>query len=534
MADKPVDNKAEAPKAVDVLATAAGTPTPAQAKGLWQYRKLALLLGGFGILGGAGGYGYKYFTAMPPKANAQTDPPAVAARPEETKPADPAPDIKAPAAPAKSDVPDVADIKLPAIKVPTTDKSETEPPPILPPGPADQPKKSATDELPAIAPPPGIDIKVPTDDKKKAADAVKAPEIPDIPMPTEDKTKPTVESPTLPTIQLPDIHKKKPAPEGADPFKATDKVPTDDKLGPTLLPTDVTDKKKPDAPVIRVQGTDPAKIEVPAAPKVDVPTVPMPDKKPDIPKIDIGIPPLPDPDKKTDELPKITPPGKTDDLPTIKVPGPKPDVPPVVVDPMTDKVPEVKTPDVPTIKIPGAGGTPPVADPPTIPRVDIKAGPPPAAPVKKDSYDELWHDDHGEPYAALSREYYHDPKYAAALEAYNKGRRDKIIRVPPPWVLEEKFPTLVGKEKAPEAKPKDTGLKFEPVSPLPSGRSAPPATETSRPTDEYRVTRESGETVREVAQKALGDAAAWKKLYELNPNIDPTLPLPAGTILRLK
>jgi hypothetical protein len=338
-------------------------------------------------------------------------------------------------------------------------------------------------------------------------------------------------------ITFPDIGKKKPAPEGADPFKATGKVPTEDKTGPAPLPADVTDKKKPDAPVIRVQGTDPAKIDVPPAPKVGVPTVPMPDKT-DIPRIDINVPPLPDPDKKTDDLPKISPPGRTDEIPTIKIPGPKPDVPPVVVGPAKDvpevKVPEVKTPDVPTIKIPGAGSTPPVADPPTIPPINIKAGPPPAAPVKKDSYDELWHDDHGEPYAAISREYYHDPKYAAALEAYNKGRRDKIIRVPPPWVLEEKFPNLVGKDKAPEAKPKDTGLKFEPVSPLPSGRSAPPVTETSRPADEYRVTRESGETVREVAQKVLGDGTAWKKLYDLNPNIDPTLPLPAGTILRTK
>lgn len=552
MAGNPVENKAEAPKVADVLAAVAGVPTPAQAKGVWaavrQYRKLALLLGGFGILGGAGGYGYKYFTAMPPKANAQADPPAVASKPGEPKPADEPPVVK-PALPAKDEAPAVPevkvpdasmpDLKVPAVKAPTTDTSDTEPPPILPPGPGDQPKKSAADGLPAIAPPPAPAVKAPVDGRKKTADEVKAPIIPAIKAPDADTAKPTVEAPTLPTIQLPDIGKKKPAPEGADPFKATDTVPTDDKPGPILLPTDVNDKKKADGPVIRVQGTDP---------KVDVPA-PTADKKPDVPKIDIGVPPLPDPDKKddkkADDLPKIAPPpaGKTDDLPTIKIPGPKPDVPPVVVGPMTDKpevkvpevkAPEVKSPEIPTIKIPDAGGKPPVADPPKIPPVDIKAGPPPAAPVKKDSYDELWHDDHGEPYAALSREYYHDPKYAAALEAYNKGRRDKIIRVPPPWVLEEKFPHLVGKEKASEARPKDTGLKFEPVGPLPSGRSAPPATETSRPTDEYRVSRESGETVREVAQKVLGDAAAWKKLYELNPNIDPTLPLPAGTILRLK
>jgi hypothetical protein len=536
MADNPVDKKVEAPKAVDVLAAAAGVPTPAQARGLlttaWRFRKLALLLGGFGVAGAAGGYGYKYFTATPPKANAQADPPAVASKPEEPKPADELPDIKPPSLPIKSDVPAVADITPPDIKVPemkapdikSPDKTNTAPPPILPPTPPDQPKKSAADDLPAIGLPPGSDIKV--------LDA--------------DKKKPTVEVPAIPNIKLLDSDKKRQAPEGSDPFKATDKVPTDDKLGPAPLPDDVTDKKKTDMPVIRVQGIDQPKIEVPAAP-------PMPNKKKDdasapmIPKIDISVPALPDPDrkddKKKDDVPAIAPPpspGKTDDLPAIKVPGPNPDVPPVNVEPVKDnpgaKAPADKTQDIPTITIPGAGARvkPPAGTDPTIPPIDVKSDVPLIAPTKKDSYDELWHDDHGEPYAAISREYYHDPKYAGALEAYNKGRRDKIIRVPPPWVLEERFPSLVGKDK-PETKPKEGGvLKFEPVSPLPSGRSAPPATETSRSTDEYRVTREAGETIREVAQKVVGDGAAWKKLYDLNPNIDPTLPLPAGTILRLK
>jgi hypothetical protein len=560
MADNPVEKKAEAPKAVDVLATAAGAPTPTQAGGLlataWRFRKLVFLLGGFGVAGAAGGYGYKYFTAMPPKANAQADPPAVASKPNEPKPADELPVVKPPALPdmsAARAVPDILlpDIHMPAVKAPTTDKTDTGPPPILPPTPPDQPKKATADELPDIAPPPGVDIKVPGDDKKKSAADVTAPALPDITSPDSDKKKPMVEAPTLPTIQLPDGDKKKrPAPEGADLFKATDKVPTDDRLGPAPLPGDVTDKKKDDAPVIRVQGTDQPKTEVPGTPRVRVPAAPMPDKQtddvsvPKIPMIDIAVPSLPGPDKKddkkTDDVPAIAPPpspGKTDDHPPITIPGPRPDVPSVSVEPVKD-IPGVKAPaDIPTITIPSKSGParPPASADPTIPPIDVKPDVPLVAPSKKDSYDETWHEDHGEPYAAISREYYHDPKYAAALEAYNKGRRDKIIRIPPTWVLEEKFPTLVGKDK-PEAKPKDNdGLKFEPVSPQrSSGRSARPATETSRPTDEYRVSRESGEMIRDVAQKVLGDGAAWKKLYDLNPNIDPTLPLPAGTILRTK
>ena len=87
MGGNPVDNKA-----VDILAAAAGVPTPAQARrtwaAVWRYRKLALILGGVGLAAAGGGYGYKYIKATPSKANAE--PPAVAApKPDDPKPAPP-------------------------------------------------------------------------------------------------------------------------------------------------------------------------------------------------------------------------------------------------------------------------------------------------------------------------------------------------------------------------------------------------------------------------------------------------------------
>ena len=244
-----------------------------------------------------------------------------------------------------------------------------------------------------------------------------------------------------------------------------------------------------------------------------------------------------------------------DDIPTITIPmvrpGPKPDVPPVTIDPMKD-LPPLPAGDPPTIKPPAS------ADPPavSVPTIDVKLGPAPggAAPDKRDTYNEDWHAwKDGDSMALISQEYYHDAKYAAALDAYNKEHRkpgDKYVRVPDLWKLEELFPNLIKADKAdkgdkadrpdppdrprpPEARTTgNAGIKFEPVAPLPSGRAAPPPV-TSRARDEYRVSREAGETIREVAQKALGDGNAWKKLYELNPGIDPTLPLPAGTIVRL-
>lgn len=531
MGDTPVDNKA-----VDVLAAAAGVPTPAPAKSVpgtaWRYRKLALIVGGAGLVAAGGGYGYKYFTANPGKANAQGDPPAVA-KADDTKPAETRPGddtaalvIAPPAGPAKDDgPPPVPEIKIPApppmpdgdpvIKpAASSDKTETRPTLVLP--PMGDPKKPETDDGPPTIAPPIPEVKLPDNDRPKAdgkpSEAIKLPDTP-------------------PAIQVPGGDPKKSA-GGDDLFKAPDGVPTIGtvKVGPGPLPAGVDTKDdKGGPPVIPVQGVNPPvdvpKVEAPAAPKV--------------PAVDIAIPPPPAPPgmkdgpPADDKAPTITAPGLT-------IPGPKPDVPPVEVNPLKDPSdvrPPVTLPDRPG---PPAGDPvrPPVSidPPPGPPRIDVKADTPPAvpAPVKRDSYDELWHDDKGETFATISREYFHDPKYAAALEAYNRNRRDKIIRVPPTWVLEERFPNLIRQTPDRAAQPDKTGLKFEPVAPLPSGGRGAPAAVTSRATDEYKVTADGGESIRDVARKALGDANAWKKLYELNPSVDPTVPLPTGTVLRLK
>jgi nucleoid-associated protein YgaU len=108
--------------------------------------------------------------------------------------------------------------------------------------------------------------------------------------------------------------------------------------------------------------------------------------------------------------------------------------------------------------------------------------------------------------------------------------------VPPTWVLEEQFPNLSGpkpeKSDVPEAK-SPGGVKFEPALPTTSGsRPAPPPVSTST-NDEYKVKAEAGETIREIARKVYGTPDSWKKLWDLNPNLDPTQPIPNGTTLRL-
>ena len=127
-------------------------------------------------------------------------------------------------------------------------------------------------------------------------------------------------------------------------------------------------------------------------------------------------------------------------------------------------------------------------------------------------------------------------KYARALEAYNKDRRragDKIVFVPPPYVLEEQFPNLIETSDRPSTPEiRTTGnIKFEPaVARSPAPRPAPPAAGSN---DEYRVTAETGESIRDIARKVYGSEEAWRKLWDLNQSIDPTRPIPSGTALRL-
>ncbi|HEX3148321.1 MAG TPA: hypothetical protein VHR66_09580 [Gemmataceae bacterium] len=574
MGGNPVETKVEVPNVTDVLAAAAGVPTPPPKKaGLWakawHYRKLAMIIGGSGITLGGAGYGYKYFTATPGKANAEVA--AVASKPEEPKGLPPTvkddPWALPPVTPVKGEMPvppaKATDIVIPEVATPPTKSTKPDPDLptlVLPPNPGVDTKKTVkTDEPTLVLPPnPGVDTKktVKTDE----------PTLVLPPMPGAD-TKKTTEPPalvTLPDIAPPSTDKKK---NDGDTFKATDPLTTDKTkplpTGPAPLPSDVTERKEKPSTIIRSAGTDPMP---PAAPPIpDVPTIAPPDAestkkdKPKVSSIEIDVPSINSPDTKKDTtppLPPLTPPEIRKDtvppVPPITVPGPSKNDPPVVVPGKTPEIPTVRMPDLTLPPIPNTdppkppmGSDPiPMITPPdlTIPSVGT------APAVKKDNYDEDWHTwKQGDSFTLISQEFLHDAKYAAALEAYNKDRgkgSDRIIRVPPIYVLEEQFPHLINKpEKTDKPEPTsppesktNNGLRFEPAAPIPSaGRSAPaPATPTAAPPrDQYRVMAEGGETIREVARKALGDSNLWWKLGELNPSIDPARPIPVGTALKL-
>jgi hypothetical protein len=499
---KPVENKVDAvAKAADAavaLTSPASAPVATAKAGGWAVRQKRLMFIAAGAAVGIAGavYSYKFFTADPGKATAQQNPPAVAqSKPEEpANPTAPTPDFNRRTMGHEP----VLDLGVPTIKAPDT--KDTKPAPV-----------PALDlEIPDIKPPvPG------TKDTKPAPAPMLDLEIPDIKPPVVPDSKDT----KPPVLIIP--------PSGVDAKNTKPPVPEPDVFkAPGELPTTVTDKKgtKDAAPVIRIGGTDPMP--------------PMPPKKiddqPPIPKIDLDIPPPPPTPMKMGDttIPKIdldTPPPKpmrTDDPPLVSPPkiGPSPmNIDPPAISPRTDKVPDVPTIEAPTIKSPMIG------DPPPPPLIGSKG-------ANKDNYDEDWHTKLDDSFVQISKEYFKSPDYAAALEAYNKDRRkpgERIIRVPPPWVLEEQFPNLIG-TKSDKPEPKGAASpKPEPPAPTPPGeRPAPPPAPVAG-NNEYRVTAPAGETIREIARKLYGDANAWQKLWKLNPDLDPTLPIPSGTALRL-
>jgi hypothetical protein len=486
--------------------TAPATPpdpaAPAKA-GLWttlfRYRRAVLTVGGSAALMAAGAYGYKHFTADPGKAVAQSEPPP-AAKPDEP--------VKRPAAAPTDDL----DLVIPPVSVVGASDRPAAPKPadldnlVIPPPPGGNRPTPTTDDPPPIVAPP-----IPKSDLD-APPIVSAPPIP-------EKSKPMAD---------PDRYT---APERPAKIAADDdfRAPNRPKVGPAPLPADVIEKKElPEVrgPIIRSGGTQ--DVVAPPVPKKD---------EPPIPKIDFDPPPPPPPVPMTD---------RKDDTPSLIVPPKKDDLPTLIVPPKDPATKKNDLPAIPKIDL-DLPPSPPVKGPGPAVDVPPPLGPmPPAVPAKKDTFDEDWHTPRageGVDFAAISREYYKTADYARALEGYNKDRRERIVRVPPTWVLEERFPTLVPKDKPaiPEARP-TANVTFDPAAAEPpSGRrpAPPPAAAGGGPVaigssnDEYKVTAANGESIRDVAQKVLGNPNAWRKVWTLNPDVDPTQPIPAGTTLRL-
>jgi hypothetical protein len=309
-------------------------------------------------------------------------------------------------------------------------------------------------------------------------------------VPTDPKPAAATPPPALPAV---------PTVVGGKPEEKPQPKPSDP---PPALPA---------PPILQLPGG-------PADPKPAAASDPKTDPKPAEPKTTPIAPVIPAP---TDPIPapaSVNPAGPTPvpsipDLPAVGAPAALPGLKPIAVTP--EPVPAAQVPK----KDPSAGtaaaltGVKPVEEPAVRPAGDRT----------RTDFDVDLHDPKPEEtYQTISKLYYGDAKYAEALRAFNQGLplgRRAPVEVPPIWVLRKRYAPSIGSRPA-----GDPGPGVEWSSPVGRGESPSPST--------YTVPR-TGMTMKDVAVDVFGTAQEWRQLWDLNPRIDPSAGLPAGTRLEL-
>jgi nucleoid-associated protein YgaU len=130
-------------------------------------------------------------------------------------------------------------------------------------------------------------------------------------------------------------------------------------------------------------------------------------------------------------------------------------------------------------------------------------------------------------YGTISKSFYNDEKYAAALSEYN-GRRalqgGVRVEVPPIHILKKRYPTLIG-----AVVPASAGTPAKDPW-QPAGENTP----AFRPTAGRTFTVPTGGLrMAEIARMTLGSPTKWQEIYDINPSISPSDLLPAGTVVKI-
>jgi len=339
--------------------------------------------------------------------------------------------------------------------------------------------------------------------------------------------------PALPVGQPPLVA----APSGFPAVQIGFKEPDKSTVPPLPLPTPA-----PVAiPPAGLPGTIPA--ETPPLfppPKVDPPVVlPM-------------LPAVPMPKFDTLPSPKLDPPvsvlpAAKGDQPLTPVPPPKElvDPKPLIpgVAPMTELLPPkvdlMPTPPVKLVPVISPLGSPPVV--PALPdfnplgsgtKIDLvkPANSPsvlPAAAVERTastSYDvDIYHPKTGDSYESISKDFYNDARYAAALRAYNQNKaiQGATVDVPPLHIVKKLAP---GGNPAPAARQPEPGWGAAPATVGAPVRNGGDKT--------FRIPT-GGMTMKAVAKLTLNDENRWRDIFALNPQLRADESIPAGTILKM-
>ena len=349
-------------------------------------------------------------------------------------------------------------------------------------------------------------------------------QVPEIHLPSQPIQPVRADVPMLADIALPpiapppivDVTPPAPiSPPIMEPKKETPLIILDPVAPPPSAPVAVEPivPPVPKEEAIRIPVKDDFSSKAPKLEALDIPAPPPPEAKNPVIRISV-------PEAKAVEPPKMeappiiefTPPAPMEMPPKIEIPAFEPPMKkteaPARIEPIRIDIappqPEKKIEAPAVIDV-----TPRKLEPETTPATGIK---------KDGEYDEDLHSlKQNESYRLISKQYYNSEAYAIALQRYNRdhpGQAD-YVRIPPIRVLEKKYAGDVnGTARA---------VNFtQPVTAEAAPRNEPV----------YTVT-ENGEMLAEIARKQLGSEDAWKRIWDLNPQVNPAKAVPGGTRLRM-
>lgn len=317
-------------------------------------------------------------------------------------------------------------------------------------------------------------------------------------------------------------------------------VPNSDKVEPIVAPPDpkIGDPiVPPERPKVKDDFSKKDKVDVPkkddGRPVIKI-TIPKKETKPDAldqpPPLDIIEPMKPEGknptlrmgDEPKKDPPPIIVPSETNNAPIVIDLPVKKDAPRKIDTPKKDEPLRIEPTLViePSVKKDGKVVLDPASknDVPQVIELNPKRDSPIVRPMKDTEYDEDLHSlKQNESYRSLSKQYYNSEAYAVALQRYNRdhpGQAD-YVRLPPIWVLEKKYASDVSANPA-------QAVKYSPPPPDASPRNQP-----------IYTVLENGEMLAEIAKRTLGNEDAWKRIWDLNPQLNPAKTIPGGTRLQM-
>ncbi len=178
---------------------------------------------------------------------------------------------------------------------------------------------------------------------------------------------------------------------------------------------------------------------------------------------------------------------------------------------------------------PPTGGSAPVHAAVVNPPLSVPAQTAPIVPSVVSFDEETYTCKAGDTLGGIAQQHYHSDKYERALLMFNRDHflASPSIRADPPTlqpgqsvyipqvkVLENRYPNLI------------PGL-----TPLPAQAVAVPT--PPAPPRTYQVQAPAGEMMRDIAARSLGNPERWADIYRMNGTLDPSRPVPAGTVLQL-